>query len=160
MTSAEKAGALGLEVEESAAEGLQTLHRKISELSMPAVEKTAKLVLEAAENATEGSQTLHRQISEAGMPAVEKAPKLGLVAVVEKATEGLGMLHRKISGVTGVTRTNDGWRVMVEIVERAAIPDTMDLLGLYEVVLNAEGDLVSYERTSVRRRCDVGEAAQ
>jgi hypothetical protein len=127
---------------------------------MTTVEKAGKLGLEVAEKTSEGLQTLHRKISELSVPAVEKAGKLGLVEAAEKATEGLRMLHRKISGVTGVARTDDGWRVTVEIVERAAIPDTMDLLGLYEVVLNTEGDLVSYERTSVRRRCDVGEAAE
>jgi hypothetical protein len=41
------------------------------------------------------------------------------------------------------------------LVERAAVPDTGDLLGIYEVQLNQTGDVTRYERTRVRRRNDL-----
>lgn len=85
--------------------------------------------------------------------------KLELSEAVEKAVEGLAPMKLKLSSVTAVSKTEDGWRVTVELVERLAVPDTMDLLGVYEVLLDPEGELVSYERIRVRRRCDLEERA-
>lgn len=94
------------------------------------------------------------------MARLESTPRLGLSEVMQRATEGLSVLKRKVSGVTAVSKADNGWRVMVELVERTAVPDTMDLLGLYEVLLDAEGEVVSYERTRVRRRCDLEERVE
>jgi hypothetical protein len=76
---------------------------------------------------------------------------------IQRATGCLAELSRKVSSVTGISRTAEGWRVTVELVERAAIPDTMDLLGVYEVLLGPEGELTGYERIRMRRRCDLEE---
>jgi hypothetical protein len=85
--------------------------------------------------------------------------KLELSEVMYRATQGLAALKLKLSGVSGVSRTDGGWRVIVELVERAAVPDTMDLLGVYEVQLDQTGELTGYERTRIRRRCDLEERA-
>ena len=89
--------------------------------------------------------------------ATLRAGKLGLSEVMEKASEGLAPLKLKVSTVTAVSKTEDGWRVSMELVERKAVPDTMDLLGVYEVLLDPEGELISYERVRVRRRSDLEE---
>jgi hypothetical protein len=86
--------------------------------------------------------------------------KLELAEVIYKATQGLAALKLKVSGASAVARTDEGWKVTLELVERVAIPDTMDLLGVYEVRLDHEGDLISYERTRIRRRCDLEEKAE
>jgi hypothetical protein len=56
---------------------------------------------------------------------------------------------RDPSGVTSVQPTEDGWRVGVELVEDHRIPASTDLLGLYEVDLDADGEVLSFRR--VRR---------
>jgi hypothetical protein len=86
--------------------------------------------------------------------------KLELAEAIYKATQGLAVLKLKVSGVSAVARTDEGWKVILELVERASIPDTMDLLGVYEVRLDHEGELISYERTRIRRRCDLEEKAE
>lgn len=43
----------------------------------------------------------------------------------------------------------DGWNVGVEIVETRRIPDTADIIAVYEVRLDESGELRSYRR--VRR---------
>ena len=46
-----------------------------------------------------------------------------------------------------VERSDDGWRVGVEVVESHRIPESCDILAIYEVGLEAGGDLASYRRT-------------
>ncbi|MGC9969313.1 MAG: gas vesicle protein GvpO [Bryobacteraceae bacterium] len=83
--------------------------------------------------------------------------KLELSEVMYRATQGLAVLKLKLSGVSAVSRTDGGWKVVVELVERVAVPDSMDLLGVYEVHLDETGELVGYERIRIRRRCDLEE---
>lgn len=83
--------------------------------------------------------------------------KLEPSEAIGRATGCLAALRQKVSSVTGVAKTAEGWRVTVELVERTAIPDTMDLLGVYEVLLDPEGELISYERIRMRRRSDLEE---
>ena len=75
---------------------------------------------------------------------------------VESAIRGLAMLKMKVSSVTCVVPSGEGWQVTVELVERRGVPDTSDLLGVYESFLDAAGNVLRYERTRIRRRCDVG----
>ncbi|MDP8969449.1 MAG: gas vesicle protein [Actinomycetota bacterium] len=54
---------------------------------------------------------------------------------------------RRIDGVSGFSRADDGWRVTVEVVEVSRVPAATDVLGCYEVVVDEDGDLIAYERT-------------
>jgi hypothetical protein len=77
--------------------------------------------------------------------------------VVECALRGLAMLKMRVSTVTAVTRVAGGWQVVAELIESRAVPDTSDLLGVYEVQLDENGDILGYVRTRMRRRCDLGD---
>jgi hypothetical protein len=88
-------------------------------------------------------------------PAPVTPPGLTMPQVVESATRGLAMLKLKVSSVTSVARSESGWRVTVELLERRGVPDTSDLLGVYELLLDHGGNILQYERTRMRRRCDL-----
>jgi hypothetical protein len=53
---------------------------------------------------------------------------------------------RRPESVISIERKDEEWRVGVEVVEVSRIPDTADILAVYEVRLDADGDLVSYRR--------------
>ncbi len=57
-------------------------------------------------------------------------------------------LGRPVEGVIEVNREGDGWSVAVEVLEIARVPDTNDVLGLYEVELDPYGSLQGYRRRS------------
>ncbi|WP_242903577.1 gas vesicle protein GvpO [Actinomadura terrae] len=60
------------------------------------------------------------------------------------------MTGRSAESVVGMERTDgDGWRVTVEVVETRRIPDSADILAVYETEVDADGELVAYRR--VRR---------
>ena len=53
--------------------------------------------------------------------------------IIEKAQEDFARLSKiPVDGVVGLSKTDEGWVVSLEALERRAIPDTMDVLGLYE----------------------------
>jgi len=78
--------------------------------------------------------------------------------VAEMAQKELAELTKlEISGVKGVSKDEQGWHVKVEMIEKKSIPDGMDLLGLYEVTLDDEGNVLKFERGKLRKRADTGE---
>jgi hypothetical protein len=50
-------------------------------------------------------------------------------------------------------RTDRGWRVLVEVLERSAVPDTQDILGRYELVIDGDA-VVEYGLTERYKRGD------
>lgn len=42
---------------------------------------------------------------------------------------------------------DDGWTVEIEVIEDRRIPSSADMLALYEVELDPDGNLLSYRRT-------------
>jgi hypothetical protein len=78
--------------------------------------------------------------------------------VIEKAREEFVSLGKKpADGITGLSKTEEGWSILMEALERKAIPDTMDVLGLYELRLDNEGHLLSLDRKKLRKRGETQE---
>jgi hypothetical protein len=61
------------------------------------------------------------------------------------------LLGHPVDSVHGAEPDEDGngWKVTVQVVELSRIPASTDVLGAYEVTLDAQGELQAYRR---RRR--------
>ena len=80
--------------------------------------------------------------------AEEEPPPLPAPEIAEIATRDIAQLTgKKPLGATSVMPTDDGWTVEVEVVEDRRIPSSTDMLAIYEVVLDLDGELLSYRRT-------------
>ena len=73
--------------------------------------------------------------------------------VIELSTDVIG---RGLDGIIEVSRTDDNWRAVVEIIERRSVPDTQDILGQYEIELDEGGEVIGYRRLEKYRRSDTG----
>jgi hypothetical protein len=83
-------------------------------------------------------------------------PKASRVAVLA-ASQLLELTGKEPEGVIGLDRTDDGWRVHVEVLELRRIPATTDVLATYEVTVDTDGDLVGYRRLHLYGRGAPGE---
>jgi hypothetical protein len=82
-----------------------------------------------------------------GMTAVEAA---------RAARESLAaLLGRPVETVLGIDRDRGSWVVKAQVLELARVPNTTDVLGEYEAVLDGRGDLVRYSRTGRYHRGQV-----
>ncbi|GAA1175661.1 gas vesicle protein GvpO [Pseudonocardia alaniniphila] len=54
---------------------------------------------------------------------------------------------RELENVVAIECRDGDWYVDVEVVESHRIPDTTDILAIYQVRLDRSGDLLSYNRT-------------
>jgi hypothetical protein len=60
-------------------------------------------------------------------------------------------------GVSGMRKTEDGWVVLVDVLELERMPSTTDVLGLYEVTMNGGGEVSGYRRVKRYLRSQVEE---
>ncbi len=80
---------------------------------------------------------------------------LTVFQVLDSATRAVAMLKLRVSSMTSVSRDDDGWKVTAELIERKGVPDTNDLLGIYDLRLDHAGNVLRYERIRMRRRGDL-----
>jgi hypothetical protein len=107
---------------------------------------------DAAEDESEPEQ------AEAEDPRSEATPRGETEAIVSTARDQLEqLLEREVESVSGFERSDGRWCVTLEVVEVRRIPESTDVLGSYEVVLDEGQNLVSFGQTRRYRRSQVEE---
>lgn len=98
----------------------------------------------------EGSSDRERQPSRQGRPSGAQ--------LAQQARRQLAELTGlEAESVIAFERTDDTWRVMVEMLELSRVPETDDLLGIYEATLDEDGELLRYRRLRRYPRSQAGE---
>jgi len=86
---------------------------------------------------------------------------LSISKVIQKARSELtDLTGLEISSIVGAEKEGDGWLVIVEVVEKRSIPDSMDILAKYETRLDTDGNMLDFKRTGMRKRIDVSEGEE
>jgi len=76
--------------------------------------------------------------------------------ITEKAKKELAELTGfGFPTVIGVNKEGNIWHIAVEIIEKPSTAINLDLLGIYDVQLDASGNLLGYERKKMRKRGDI-----
>jgi hypothetical protein len=70
---------------------------------------------------------------------VKEAAKAALEQIMD-------LTAKPAESITGVERTEDGWRIGIEVVEDRRIPSSADILATYRAEVNEDGQLMSYHR--------------
>lgn len=94
-----------------------------------------------------------------GDTSASSSETLSLVDAQNQAEEAAkALLDHKFEGIIKAeTSDGDGWRTVVEVVERSAVPNTQDIIGRYEIMLDAAGEVTGYELVERYRRNDMKE---
>lgn len=77
------------------------------------------------------------------------------VAVRRAREEFQDLTEMPVERVTAVQRTDQGWLVVLEGLELRRIPETMDVLGVYEVELSARGQVAGWRLVGRHHRGQV-----
>jgi hypothetical protein len=107
-------------------------------------------------------ENANRASTDSGSPDGESpasADTIGLGDAKDRAREAAEeLLEHEFEGVIKIeTKGADGWRTVVELVERSAVPDTQDIIGRYEITLGRGGSVTGYELLERYRRGEMKE---
>lgn len=86
-----------------------------------------------------------RKRASAPRAEADRPPNAGRIAA-EAARQLVELTGKDAEGVVGLDRSDDGWKVEVEVVEVRRIPNTTDVLAMYEVEVDGKGSLQGYRR--------------
>ena len=89
-----------------------------------------------------------RKRASAPRAEADRPPNPARIAA-EAARQLVELTGKEPEGVVGLDRSDDGWKVEVEVLEVSRIPNTTDVLAMYEVEVDGKGSLQGYRR--VRR---------
>ena len=80
---------------------------------------------------------------------------LSMSKIIQKARSELNSLTGlEISSTISAEKEEDRWLVSLEAIEKRSIPDSMDILAIYEMGLDLEGNMQEFRRTKMRKRID------
>lgn len=76
----------------------------------------------------------------------DRPTEIGIVEARETVLDAAGdLLEHPLEGIIKAERTTDeDWRIVLEVLERQAVPDTQDLIGRYEFTVEPSGVLAGY----------------
>lgn len=114
----------------------------------------------ASNGKSEGSDSRSKSGSRSQGGSQGQGSRNGKARPVELAKAARAQLSeltgRPAESVLGIRKDDDGWAVMVEVVELSRVPNSTDLLGSYLVTLDDDGELVAYERVQRYQRGQPG----
>lgn len=64
---------------------------------------------------------------------------------------------RDVEGVIGVDTHEDGFTVTVEVLELQRVPRSTDVVAVYDVELDTDGEMTGYHRVQRGTRASLGE---
>jgi hypothetical protein len=96
-----------------------------------------------------GGERRHTEDTEDGAETgAATSARRGPAFIAERAAVLVARLSgRRPESVISIDRKGGEWCVGVEVVEVSRIPDSADILAVYDVRLDADGDLISFRRT-------------
>ncbi|MCE0763875.1 gas vesicle protein [Pseudonocardia kujensis] len=68
------------------------------------------------------------------------------------AEQIVALTGRELESVVSIERRDEGWLIGVEVVETRRIPDSADILAVFEAEVDEHGDLYGYRRTARHSR--------
>jgi len=80
---------------------------------------------------------------------------MSILELVEKAREELGKITGlELSSTLRTVREEKGWKISMEMVEKHSVPDQMDILAIYDAIVDDNGNLIEFNRKGLRKRID------
>jgi hypothetical protein len=122
---------------------------------VPRPRRSRREVSEPREPDQRRTPTQRRSPAQRRGSAEREGRSAGRNGQIRSATAAAKLAIQEIAALTGrvpdnivsIERRDDGWCVAVELVETHRIPDTADILAIYETELGSHGELLSYRRT-------------
>lgn len=57
--------------------------------------------------------------------------------------------------IIGIDKEKDVWHITVQIIEKSSEAINLEILGIYDVRVDASGNLLGFERIGMRKRGDI-----
>lgn len=79
------------------------------------------------------------------------------VTEIQKKTmpEITEILKKEPESISSIEKTKDGWIIQCDVLERKSVPDTFDLLKIFEFRLDNNAKITGFKEIRKKRRGDI-----
>lgn len=85
-----------------------------------------------------------------------KKVKMNIAEVQKKAIfQIVDLLKREPEAISFIEKTNEGWTVQCDVLEKKSVPETFDILRIFEFKLDNNANVIGYKEARRIRRGDV-----
>ncbi|MBI5235173.1 MAG: gas vesicle protein [Deltaproteobacteria bacterium] len=74
--------------------------------------------------------------------------------IIKARSEMKRLTGLEAASTVKTVKDESGWRLLVEMIEKRSIPDSMDILATYEILMDDNGNLMEFNRKGMRKRVD------
>lgn len=67
------------------------------------------------------------------------------------------LLKKEPETISSVEKTEDGWLIRCDVLEKKSVPETYDLLKVFEFKLNKDAVVTGFKQLRKIRRGDIGD---
>ena len=64
------------------------------------------------------------------------------------------LFNKEPESISAIEKSEKGWKVQIEVLERKAVPDKFDLLKIFEFNLNENGKILGFKQIKKIQRGD------
>lgn len=68
------------------------------------------------------------------------------------------LLNKEPECVSSLEKNGEGWRLLCDVLDKKSIPETYDILKVYEFMLDKEAKVTSFKQLRKIRRGDIGDS--
>lgn len=68
------------------------------------------------------------------------------------------LLNKEPECISSLEKNAEGWRVLCDVLDKKSIPETYDILKVYEFMLDKEAKVTSFKQLRKIRRGDIGDS--
>lgn len=84
---------------------------------------------------------------------------MNILEIQEKAVLQIRkILNKEPEGVSLIEKNNESWRVLCDVLDKKSIPETYDILKVFEFILDKEAKVTSFKLLKKIRRGDIGDS--
>jgi hypothetical protein len=104
------------------------------------------------------AQRTHKQRSDDDRGADEDLPPMTAREAADISREYITEMagHEPVAMTSVEPTDDDGWIIEFEVIEERRIPSSADILAIYEVEVDADGELLAFRRTRRYHRGQTG----
>ena len=68
------------------------------------------------------------------------------------------LLNKEPECISSIEKTNEGWKVLCDVLDKKAVPETFDILKVYEFMIDKDVKVASFKQLRKIRRGDIGDS--
>ncbi len=67
------------------------------------------------------------------------------------------LLNKEPECISSIEKTKEGWRVLCDVLDKKSVPETFDLLKVFEFILDKEAKVTSFKQIKKIKRGNIGD---